>query len=730
MSESNPNKITNKSNQKANLSGLKCIQSISHHYGKLHSIASLRSKYIGSDSTNSLMNLAELAEKVGFRARNIEVTFDNLISQVPLPCIIKWPEKGFAIVKKVTDEKVEIQFENEVEIIATDEFCKIWYNENETGTLLLLDPTHEFFTEEEPLKADKPLGLRSLLVYLKKYPRLVWQLVISMVIGTLLKLIVPFLTQSIVDVGVMNNNLNFIYLFFAAQLMLMVSRNSLEAIRGWLLLYVSSRVGVSLLTDFIAKIMRLPVSYFNEKAVGEVMQRIEDQKRIEVFLSTNLSNILFSIINLCIYTAIFALYDFTIFAIFLGATLLYLGWISLFMKKRRAADYNRAKIAEQEQNKLVQMVQGMADIKLANAEMVKRWDWEQLRAKLFRQNIKLLKLSQIQQIGGLLINETKTLFITFLSAKAVLDGHLSLGAMLAVQQMLGQTATPTEQLFAFLQQIQDARISTERINAVHQLREEEEDNYTKINQLPESQPIVLRNVNFQYPNSTATVLRDVNLTIQNGKTTAIVGSSGSGKTTLLKLLIKHFEPTTGEVSLGNINLRNVSARTWRAECGVVMTDGVIFSDTIMQNIALGEEDPDVEMIMNAAKIANINEWIESTAMGFYTKIGDEYGAISQGQKQRLLIARAVYKNPDYLFFDEGTSALDAQNQQVILKNLNEFFKNRTTVVVAHRLSTIKNADQIVVIEEGQISEKGTHLELIDKKGRYFELLTTQLEAAS
>jgi ATP-binding cassette, subfamily B, bacterial len=730
MSEVNTNKHTNKSTQKANLSGLKCIQSIAHHYGKLHSIASLRSKYIGSDSANSLMNLAELAEKVGFRARNIEVTFENLISQIPLPCIIKWPEKGFAIVKKVTDEKVEIQLENEVEIIAVDEFCKTWYNENETGTLLLLDPTPEFFTDEEPLKADKPLGLRSLLVYLKKYPRLVWQLVISMIIGTLLKLIVPFLTQSIVDVGVMNNNLNFIYLFFAAQLMLMVSRNSLEAIRGWLLLYVSSRVGVSLLTDFIAKIMRLPVSYFNEKAVGEVMQRIEDQKRIEVFLSSNLSNILFSIINLCIYTAIFALYDFTIFAIFLGATLLYLGWISLFMKKRRAADYNRAKIAEQEQNKLVQMVQGMADIKLANAEMVKRWDWEQLRAKLFRQNIKLLKLSQIQQIGGLLINETKTLFITFLSAKAVLDGHLSLGAMLAVQQMLGQTAMPTEQLFAFLQQIQDARISTERINAVHQLPEEEEDMYAKINQLPESQPIVLRNVNFQYPNSTATVLRDVNLTIQNGKTTAIVGSSGSGKTTLLKLLIKHFEPTTGEVSLGNINLRNVSARTWRAECGVVMTDGVIFSDTIMQNIALGEEDPDVEMIMNAAKIANINEWIESTAMGYYTKIGDEYGAISQGQKQRLLIARAVYKNPDYLFFDEGTSALDAQNQQVILKNLNEFFKNRTTVVVAHRLSTIKNADQIVVIEEGQISEKGTHQELIDKKGRYFELLTTQLEAAS
>lgn len=400
------------------------------------------------------------------------------------------------------------------------------------------------------------------------------------------------------------------------------------------------------------------------------------------------------------------------------------------MKKRREHDFKKAKYAEKEQNTLVQMIQGMPDIKLANAELGMRWNWEQARAKLFRQNIKLLKISQIQQIGGLVINETKMLIITFLSAKAVLDGNISLGAMLAVQQMLGQTTGPTEQLFAFLQQIQDARISTERINTVHLLKEEENDDLTKITNLPENKSLVMRNVGFQYPGSAAKVLNEINLYIPAGKTTAIVGSSGSGKTTLLKLLIKHYEPTVGEIALGNVNLQNISTRNWRSECGVVMSDGIIFPESILQNIALGSDEPDYEKVKKAAEIANIKNWIDSTSMGFHTIIGEQYGNLSQGQKQRLLIARAIYKDPEYLFFDEGTSALDVQNQQVIMQNLQEFFKNRTTIIVAHRLSTIKNADQIVVIEEGRILEKGTHDELIALRSRYFELLTTQLESAS
>jgi ATP-binding cassette, subfamily B, bacterial len=716
--------------KKSNDSALKCMHAVIHHYGNFMSIVDVRSKSNAKNNHLTLKDVAETAESLGLRAHCVSVNFAAFAKEITLPCIVKWDNDGFVVVKKIVQNQILIGTDKDGVTISKTEFCKNWLLDNTDESMVLtLEPSPEFYRNEDTDAKSQPQGLRSLLVYLKKYPKLVWQLAVGLIVGTLIKLTLPFLTQSIVDVGVMNNNLNFIYLFLAGQLMLMVGRNALEAIRGWLQLYVSSRVGILILTDFVAKVMRLPVSYFNEKAVGEVMQRVEDQKRIETFLASHLSNILFSITNLVIYTAIFALYDMSIFTIFFGATLCYIGWVTIFMKKRRQYDFNRTQIAEQEQNKLVQIVQGMPDIKLANAEIVKRWDWEKVRARLFLQNIKLLKLSQGQQIGGNIINEAKTLIITFLSAKAVLEGNLSLGAMLAIQQMLGQTNSATEQLFAYFQQLQDARLSTERLNKVHQMPEEEPLNYAKTSYLPENQPIILRHVNFQYPNANTSALRDIKLFIPAGKTTAIVGSSGSGKTTLLKLLMKHYAPDSGQLALGKMNFNNISTRSWRSKCGVVMSDGVIFTDTILNNIALGDDDPSMDRVRHAAKVANIHEWIETRNLGYHTPIGGEHGSISHGQKQRLLIARAVYKDPEFLFFDEGTSALDVQNQQTIMRNLEDFFHGRTVVVVAHRLSTIRNADQIVVIEEGQIIEKGTHDELLSLEGRYYELLTTQLEAA-
>lgn len=710
-------------------SGLKCLRSLARHHGKIISLQTLRTKDKSAQGADNLRHLAEIAENIGFRARCVVMNFATL-KRTPLPCIIKWNGHGFVVVSAIVQNQIAIGTDRETVTVSTEEFFKNWLGDvSNEGLVLLLEPTPVFYNDRD-MPVRENTGLSPLFSYLKKHPRLVRQLIIGIFIGTLLKITPPFLTQSIVDTGIINSNLNFIYIILAAQLMLMVGRNSMEAIRGWLLLYVSSRVSISLLTDFMAKVMRLPVSFFNEKAQGDLVQRVEDQKRIEQFLSTQLAPILFSLVNIVIYTVIFAVYDGAIFSIFIGATLIYIGWVAIFMKKRSLLDSARFETLAQERNKLLQIVQGMPDIKMANAEMPKRWDWEQLRALVFRQNVRMLSLSQMQQIGGLVINETKNILITFLSAKAVLDGHLSLGAMLAVQQMLGQTNGPIEQIVLFMQQWQDARLSMERMNDIHRMPDEEAEHFAKAHQLPAERNIALRNISFKYPNSTATVLRNVQLYIPQGKTTAIIGGSGSGKTTLLKMLLKYYEPDSGEIAVGNTDLRNLANQTWRSQCGVVNQEGFVFSDTIINNIVLGDDEVDLERLHMAARVANLHDFIQSLPLGYHTPVGGEHGTMSQGQKQRLLIARAVYKNPEYLFFDEGTSALDTQNQQIIMQNLREYFKGRTMVVVAHRLSTIRHADQIVVIEQGQVLEKGTHDELVALRGRYFELLTNQLEMAA
>jgi ATP-binding cassette subfamily B protein len=567
-----------------------------------------------------------------------------------------------------------------------------------------------------------------LFSYIRPYRRFIVQLFVGLLVGSILQLIFPFLTQSIVDKGINARNLDFVYLVLIAQLMLFVSQTSVEFIRSWIFLHISTRVNISLISDFLIKLLKLPIGFFDSKMIGDIMQRIGDHGRIENFLTSASLNILFSMINLVIFGVVLAIYDMTIFLVFFLASLFYVAWVVVFMKKRRELDFKRFAQLSDNQSNLIQLITGIQEIKLNNCEKQKRWGWERIQAKLFRVNVKSLSLGQYQQSGALFINQLKNIFISFYAAKGVIDGDMTLGMMMAVQYIIGQLNSPIEQLIGFMHALQDAKISLERLSEIHQKDDEERPSGEQISDLPVGLPLVVRDLSFHYegPHSER-VLHEINLTIPAHKVTAIVGMSGSGKTTLIKLFLGFYPPTKGEIRVGDYPLGSISQRAWRQRCGVVMQDGFIFSDTISRNIAVSDESIDRERLQKAVQVANIGDLIESLPLGYNTKIGMEGHGLSQGQKQRILIARAVYKNPDYLFFDEATNALDANNERVIMENLGQFFAGRTVVVVAHRLSTVRDADQIVVLEKGQVVELGTHTELTAKRGAYYQLVKNQLE---
>lgn len=553
-------------------------------------------------------------------------------------------------------------------------------------------------------------------------------MILSLIFGSLIQLIFPFLTQSIVDFGIANNNLSFITLVLIAQMVLFVSRMSVDFIRSWIMLHISTRINISLISDFLIKLMKLPIGFFDTKMTGDLLQRIGDHNRIESFLTGQSLATLFSFVNLIIFGAVLAYYSLTIFLVFLIGSALYIGWIYLFMKKRRELDHKRFREASAEQSNKIQLIQAMQEIKLQNAEKQMRWEWERIQVRLFKVSIKGLALSQYQNLGTVFINESKNLIISFLAAYFVIQGDLTLGMMLAIQYIIGQLNSPVSQIIGFVQSWQDAKISMERLGEIHNKEDEEDPNEQKINTLPEDKSLKIENIEFQYtPPHSEIVLKDVSLLIPENKVTAIVGTSGSGKTTLVKLLLGFYNHYKGNILLGDNQLKNYSQAWWRSQVGAVMQDGFIFNDTIARNIAVGQENIDKLRLVEAVKTANIQEFIENLPLGYNTKIGSEGTGLSQGQKQRILIARAVYKNPQYLFFDEATNSLDANNEKIIMDNLNRFFKGRTVVIVAHRLSTVKNADQIVVIEKGEIVEVGTHEHLTNLRGVYFELVKNQLE---
>lgn len=712
--------------------GPTCLRMLAKYYGRAISLNKLRSISETTREGASLKNIADAAEKIGFRTLGVKVSFQKLQEDAPLPCIVHWKQEHFVIVYKIAKSKVYVADPAHGLIQYTHrDFIKNWIGDNanaetEQGITLLLEPTPRLNQKEED-DIEHKKGFSFLYQYIFRYKRFLVQLILGLLAGSLLQLIFPFLTQSIVDVGIQNQDINFIYLILIAQIFLFLGRTGIEIIRGWILLHLSTRINISLISDFFIKLMNLPIAYFDSKMTGDIMQRIADHQRIEHLLTSTSLNTLFSFFNLVIFGGVLAWYDLKIFAIFFIGSTMYFVWVLLFLKRRKDLDYKRFSQMSNEQSKVIELINGMQEIKLHNAEKQKRWSWEFLQARLFKISIKSLALEQTQSIGSSFINELKNILISVFSAKLVIDGEITLGMMMAISYIIGQLNSPIQQLIVFVYSFQDAKIALERLSEIHNREDEETDKENKVHDIPIGKDFELHNVHFRYIGSTEEVLRGLDLVIPAQKLTAIVGSSGSGKTTLMKMLLKFYEPQLGEIKIGSTNLSSISQYAWRSKSGVVMQEGYIFNDTIANNIAVGEDTIDKRLLQHAVKIANIQDYIDQLPLGFNTKIGMEGVGMSTGQKQRLLIARAVYKNPEFIFFDEATSALDANNERVIMENLNTFFKGRTAVVIAHRLSTVKNADQIVVLEHGKIHEKGTHEELVKLKGRYFDLVKNQLE---
>jgi len=721
--------------------GPSCLRMIAKYFGRSYSLQQVRNLSHTTREGISMLSLSDAAENLGFRTRGVRITWEQLRDEVSLPCIVHWKQNHFVVVTSITRKGKFTLFsgkkgKGDVVHIADpaqgllkyskSEFLNCWSEHSKEGVALLIEPSPGFYNEEPENENVKRYSY--LFSYLRPYRKFIIQLLLGMLTGSFVSMIFPFLTQSIVDYGIGNSDLSFIGLVLIAQLVLTFGQTANEMIRNWIMLHVTTRVSISLISDFLIKLMRLPISFFDSRMIGDIMQRMGDHSRIQTFLTNSLVNILFATITLVIYTVIMATYHPGILLVFFIGSILYIGWVLLFLKKRRTLDYKRFQQASANQSNIVQLITGMADIKLNNCEKQKRWEWERIQAKLYKVNIKGLLLNQNQMVGGTFINQTKDIIISFMTARAVVSGDMTLGMMMAVQYIIGQLNAPIQLFIGFVQSAQDAKISLERLGEINNKEDEEDPGKMQINQIPQGKDIVLKNVTFQYEGpGSPKVLKDINLVVPANKITAIVGSSGSGKSTLVKLILGFYKPVEGDISLGGVNLDRYSQQQWRKSCGVVLQEGFIFSDSIAGNIGIGDEIPDSGKIESAVNSSNIGSFIESLPLGYATRIGSDGHGLSTGQKQRILIARSIYKNPDYLFFDEATNALDAKNELIIMQNLVQFFKNRTVIVVAHRLSTVKNADQIIVLEEGVIVEKGTHTELVEEKGVYFKLIKDQLE---
>jgi len=714
--------------------GPACLKMVCKFHGKEFSIARLRSLCHITREGVSMLGISDAAEAVGFRTMGVKVSFSELVESDPLPCIAHWQQKHFVVIYRIIQKKnrtlVKIADPAHGRItFSKADFLQAWQgtqDESSKGICLVMEPEAAFERMPEDKHTNRIGGF--LRQYLKPYRgRLVWMIMI-MTLSSLLQFAFPWLTQLIVDKGIAHKDLGFITMILLGQLALFLGMISIEFFRTRVLLYVSNRINITMVSDFLKKLLRLPLAFFSTKLPGDLIQRIMDHQRVQSFITSGLLSVVFSLLTLLVFGTVLAIYNPLILAIFLVSSLMYASWIYFFMKKRKELDYIRFSKLSENQNTLLQIIHGIPEIKMTNAEDQKRKEWEKIQEQLFETTIRSLKNSQYQSLGSFFFLRTKDILITFITAYLVIRGELTLGMMLAIQFILGQLNGPVEQIVEFLREMQDAGISMDRIQEVQSVDDEDRPGRKMAPGFNEFSGIKVEDLCFQYegPHSPL-VLDNVSCTIPAGKVTAIVGMSGSGKTTLIKLLLGFYLPVRGRIMVSDTDLSEILNRSWRSRCGSVMQDGYIFSDTLAANIALGDENPDKEKLEQAAYIANLDEFLSTLPRGIETRIGEEGTGLSHGQKQRVLIARAVYRNPEVFFFDEATNSLDSANEKIILGRLDQFYQGKTVVIVAHRLSTVKNAHQIIVLGKGRIIEQGDHSGLIAKKGVYFDLVSNQLE---
>lgn len=712
--------------------GIACLSMISNYHGQAYSLEYLSNLCFATTEGVSLKAIKDAAEDIGLESECVKTTIDDLC-RAPLPCILHWNQNHFVVLYAISKNRKHFYIADPAKgkiKYSYAEFQKHWIstssNSAEKGIAMFFNPTEKFGAgKQQKSRNRKFLGF--LWPYIKSYRKYLFQILLGLLLGCVLQLILPFLTQAIVDVGIRHKDIGFIWLVLLGELMIVVGRTATDFVRRWLLLHISMRINISLVSDFFIKLLKLPMSFFDTKLMGDLLQRIGDHSRVQSFLTGQVLGIVFTFLSFIIFGIVLFVYNPLIFGIFLAGSVCYGFWIVSFLRKRKVIDYELFECQARNQNRTYQFITSMQEIKLQDCEQRRRWEWEDTQADLFNVQMKSLKLQQTQEAGSIFINEIKNIVITVLAATAVIQGHMTLGAMLAVQYIIGQLNSPVEQFMTFIYSLQDVRLSLERINEIHEGKNEETDD-NSATEFAAGRSIDISHVDFKYdPHALKKTLDDVSFRIPEGKVTAIVGASGSGKTTLIKLMLGYYPVLSGSIVIAGRDINRYNLKWWRRHCGVVMQDGVIFSESIARNIAVDDGEIDVDRLEQAARIANIHDYVMALPLKYNTKIGPDGVGLSQGQKQRILIARAVYRNPDFIFLDEATNALDAKNERAIVENLDEFYKGRTVVVVAHRLSTVRNADSIIVLDSGRVVETGSHASLIARKGAYYTLVKNQLE---